>query len=56
MSTVQGQKVKAAKEGNIVKNAEYILVYSRNGAKNIGKRPLKDPVKYDNHYNKFLLN
>lgn len=55
MSTVQGQKVKAAKEGNIVKNAEYILVYSRNGAKNIGKRPLKDPVKYDNHYNKFLL-
>lgn len=55
MSTVQGQKVKAAKAGNIVKNGEYILVYSKNGKKDIGKKPLFDPVKYDNHYNKFLL-
>ena len=54
MSTVQGQKVRAAKAGNIVKNGEHILVYSRNGSKNIGKRPLLDPVKYDNHYNKIL--
>ena len=54
MSTVQGQKVRAAKAGNIVKNGEHILVYSRNGSKNIGKRPLLDPVKYDNHYNKML--
>lgn len=55
MSTVQGQKVRAAKAGNIVKNGEHILVYSRNGSKNIGKRPLLDPVKYDNHYNKMLI-
>lgn len=54
MSTVQGQKVRAAKAGNIVKNGEHILVYSRNGSKNIGKRPLLDPVKYDNHYSKIL--
>lgn len=33
MSTVQGQKVRAAKEGNIVKNAEHILVYSKSGKK-----------------------
>ena len=55
MSTVQGQKVRAAKSGNIVKNGEHILVYSRNGEKNIGKHPLLDPVKYDNHYNKMLV-
>ena len=54
MSTVQGQKVRAAKAGNIVKNGEHILVYSRYGSKNIGKRPLLDPVKYDNHYDKML--
>lgn len=54
MSTVQGQKVRAAKLGNIVKNAEFIYVYSKNGNKAIGIRPLLDPVKYDNHYNKVL--
>lgn len=54
MSTVQGQKVRAAKAGNIVKNGEYILVYSKNGIKSIGRRPLLDPVKYDNHYNRYL--
>ena len=55
MSTVQGQKVRAAKAGNIVKNGEFILVYSKNGNKTIGIRPLLDPVKYDNHYNKYLV-
>jgi adenine-specific DNA-methyltransferase len=54
MSTVQGQKVKPAKEGNIVKNAEYILVYSKNKAKNIGKKVLFDPSGYDNHYSIYL--
>lgn len=54
MSTVQGQKVRAAKAGNIVKNAEHILVYSKSGNKTIGTSPLLDPVKYDNHYNKFI--
>ncbi|MDK7186535.1 site-specific DNA-methyltransferase [Facklamia hominis] len=54
MSTVQGQKVRAAKAGNIVKNGEFVFVYSKNGNKTIGIRPLLDPVKYDNHYNKYL--
>ena len=54
MSTVQGQKVRAAKAGNIVKNGEHILVYSKDGNKAIGRRPLLDPVKYDNHYCKFI--
>ena len=55
MSTAQGQKVRAAKAGNIVKNGEFILVYSKNCNKKIGIRPLLDPVKYDNHYNKLLI-
>jgi len=54
MSTVSGQKVRAAKGGNIVKNAEYVLVYSKSGKKNIGKNLLYDPVEYDTHYSIFL--
>lgn len=54
MSTVQGMKVKAAKEGGIVKNAEYILVYSKDGHKNIMKHQLYDPRPYDTHYSKYL--
>ena len=54
MSTVQGQKVRSAKQGNIVKNAEYILVYSKNGKKNIGVEPLYDVANYDSHYSLFL--
>lgn len=54
MSTASGQKIRAAKEGNIVKNAEYILVYCKNGKKNIGKNLLYDPVEYDTHYSIFL--
>ncbi len=55
MSTVQGQKVRAAKAGNIVKNGEFVFVYSKNGNKAIGLRPLYDPVKYDNHYSKYMI-
>lgn len=55
MSTVQGQKVRAAKSGNIVKNAEYILVYSKSGNKTIGKRVLYEPTEYDTHYSGFLV-
>ena len=54
LSATQGMKVKAAKQGNIVKNGEYILVYSKDGHNNIGVNPLKDPVRYDSHYNKYL--
>ena len=55
LSTTQGMKVKAAQEGNIVKNAEYILCYSKNGKKNIAHQPLYDiRKKYDEHYSLYL--
>ena len=54
MSTVQGQKVSAAKSGNIVKNAEYILVYSKTGRKNIARNVLYDSSSYDTHYSIYL--
>ena len=54
MSTAQGQKVRAAKNGNIVKNAEYILVYCKSGNKQIGISPLYDPANYDSHYSIFI--
>lgn len=54
MSATQGMKLKAAKMGNIVKNAEYILVYSKNKNKQIGVHPLFDPADYDTHYSLIL--
>ena len=55
LSATQGMKVKAAKSGNIVKNAEYILVYSKQGHKNIATTLLYDyRPKYDEHYSKYL--
>ncbi|UQS81813.1 site-specific DNA-methyltransferase [Bombilactobacillus folatiphilus] len=51
MSTTQGMKVKAAQMGNIVKNAEYVLCYTKNGRRNIAKVPIYDHrAKYDEHY------
>jgi adenine-specific DNA-methyltransferase len=45
MSTTQGMKVKAAQNGAIVKNSEFLLVYSRSAEhKCIAKTPLFDPV------------
>ena len=55
MSSVQGQKIGAAKEGNIVKNAEYIFSFVKNSKKNIAKNLLYEPSDYDIHYNKFLI-
>lgn len=56
LSATQGMKVKAAKQGNIVKNAEYILIYTKNGNKNIAKNLLYDfRQNYDSHYSKYLL-
>ena len=55
MSTTQGMKVKAAKQGNIVKNGEFIVVYSRSGRKNLFSSPIYDPVTYDSHYSLFLV-
>lgn len=55
LSATQGMKVKAAQNGNIVKNAEYILVYTRDGHKNIGVNLLYDyRPEYDSHYSYFL--
>lgn len=55
MSTTQGMKVKAAQNGNIVKNAEYIIVFSKDGHKNIAINPLYDlRPEYDEHYSLFM--
>lgn len=55
MSATQGMKVKAAQMGNIVKNAEYVLVYSKNGRKDIARRILYDyRPEFDGHYSKYL--
>lgn len=54
MSSVQGQKVKVAKEGNIVKNAEYLLVYSKSGKKAIAKNVLYEASPYDTHYSLYI--
>jgi len=54
MSATQGMKVKAAKNGNIVKNGEYILIYSKDGHKNVGQKPLLSPSLYDNHYSIYI--
>lgn len=54
MSGTQGMKVKAAKNGNVVKNGEYILVYAMDGRKNIFRKPLYNPSEYDSHYSLWL--
>lgn len=55
LSATQGMKVKAAKSGNIVKNAEYIHVYSKDGRNNICINQLYDyRPEYDEHYSKIL--
>jgi adenine-specific DNA-methyltransferase len=56
MSIVQGEKVKAAKEGRIVKNGEYIHVYSNNGDNKIGLIPLYELTSYDTHYSIYVDN
>lgn len=55
MSTVQGMKIRAAKKGGIVKNAEYLLVYSKDGHKDVMKHPLYNLTGYDHHYNQYLV-
>lgn len=55
LSATQGMKVKAAKMGNVVKNGEFVLIYSKDGHKNIARNVLFDyRPDYDNHYSKFL--
>lgn len=57
MSATQGMKVKAAQNGNIVKNAEYILIYSKDGHRNIATTLLYDyRPNFDGHYSKMIQN
>ena len=56
MSTTQGMKVKAAQQGNIVKNTEYILCYTKDGHKNVASECILYDIrpKYDEHYSLIL--
>ena len=55
MSKTQGMKVKAAQDGQIVKNHEYILIYQSH--QNDSKRlPLYDKTEpWDDHFNCFIF-
>ena len=56
MSATQGMKVASAQRGNIVKNAEYLLIYSRSGKKDVMENILYDArLEYDTHYSKILM-
>lgn len=56
ITKTQGMKVKAAKEGSVVKNYEYILVYAKNNLnKNIVKNVLYDSNDgYDTHFSYYI--
>ena len=55
MSTTQGMKVRSAKLGNVVKNGEYIHVFTPDGHKDIAIHPLYDIREdYDEHYSLYL--
>ncbi|PKY90582.1 type III restriction endonuclease subunit M [Falseniella ignava] len=55
MSTTQGMKVRSAQLGNVVKNGEYIHVFTPDGHKNIAIHPLYDIREdYDEHYSLYL--
>lgn len=56
LSGTQGMKVGAAKQGRIVKNGEYVLVYSKSDALyDVVRTPLYDNVSnYDKHFNMYL--
>ncbi|MEZ5210460.1 site-specific DNA-methyltransferase [Gordonia sp. PP30] len=46
MSTTQGMKVRAAQNGAIVKNCEFLLIYARSSAHaSVPKTPLFDPIQ-----------
>ncbi|GAA7575102.1 site-specific DNA-methyltransferase [Helicobacter pylori] len=54
ISTTQGMKVGFDKKGNIVKNAEYILIYARDIENFSFIRPLYVSKNYDEHYSIYL--
>ena len=59
MSATQGMKVKAAQQGTIVKNMEYILLYAKNKQLVKDQHPFRVMGKiaeYDTHYTKIIIN
>lgn len=55
ISATTGNKVAAAKKGGLVKNGEYILVYSGSDFTNTNRQPLFDWVPgFDTHFTLFL--
>ncbi len=54
LSTTQGMKVASAKKGNIVKNAEYILIYSKNIENFSFIRSLYVAKEWDEHYSIYI--
>ena len=56
ITKTQGMKVKAAQEGSVVKNYEYIMCYCKNNnSKKIVKNVLYDEnSSYDSHFNRYI--
>ncbi len=54
LSATQGMKVASAKKGNIVKNAEYILIYARDIENFSFIRPLYVGKEWDEHYSIYI--
>ena len=55
ISSTTGMKVGTAKKGGIVKNGEYILVYSKSDLVSTNRKPLYDFVPgFDTHFSLFL--
>lgn len=54
LSATQGMKVASAKKGNIVKNAEYILIYSKNMENFSFIRSLYVGKEWDEHYSIYI--
>lgn len=54
LSTTQGMKVAAAQKGQIVKNAEYILVYAKNIESFNFERILYTTKEWDDHYSVYI--
>ncbi|GAA6977983.1 site-specific DNA-methyltransferase [Helicobacter pylori] len=54
LSATQGMKVASAKKGNIVKNAEYILIYSKNMENFSFTRSLYVAKEWDEHYSIYI--
>ncbi|WP_120940775.1 site-specific DNA-methyltransferase [Helicobacter pylori] len=54
LSATQGMKVASAKKGNIVKNAEYILIYSKNMENLVFIRSLYVAKEWDEHYSIYI--